>query len=115
MSKIDKSIDFVSINICVITISDTRNEENDKSGNLLQEKIINFGHNVKQKLIISDDLELIKNTIKDQANNKNIDAIITTGGTGLTGRDSTPEVILKLADKMIEGFGEFKPRTGKST
>ena len=107
MTNIDQNIKFIPINICLITISDTRSETNDKSGNLLQDRITNFGHSVEEKIIISDDINLIKKTITDQANNKNIDVIITTGGTGLTGRDSTPEAVMSLADKVIDGFGEL--------
>ena len=107
MTNIDQNINFTSINICLITVSDTRSEKNDKSGNLLHDRIINFGHHVAKKIIISDDINLIKKTIADQASNQNIDVIITTGGTGLTGRDSTPEAVMSLADKVIDGFGEL--------
>ena len=107
MNKIDNSIKFVSINIGLVTISDSRNEDNDKSGNLLKEKIKNFGHIVYKKIIIKDDLDLIKKTISDLTNDTKIDAIITTGGTGLTGRDSTPEAIIEMADKIIDGFCEL--------
>ena len=105
--NIDKSLKFVSINIGLITISDTRTLENDKSGNLLNERIINFGHKIEIRKIIKDDIEIIKNTISDLTKNKNIDAIITTGGTGLTGRDSTPEAVIVLSEKIIDGFGEL--------
>ena len=107
MSKIDTSLEFVPINICLITISDSRKEQDDKSGSLLKKRIINFGHKVCKKIIISDDIELIKKTINDLSKNPLIDAIITTGGTGLTGRDSTPEAIIELSDKIIDGFGEL--------
>ena len=107
MDNIDKSIKFIPINIGLITISDTRDENNDKAGNLLKEKISNLGHYVYKKIIIRDDLNIIKKTISDFASNPKIDAIITTGGTGLTGRDSTPEAILELSNKIIEGFGEL--------
>jgi molybdenum cofactor biosynthesis protein B len=107
MMNIDTSVKFITINIGVVTISDTRVEENDKSGNLLKDKINNFGHNVFKKLIIPDDFEIIKKTILELAQNPLIDAIITTGGTGLTGRDSTPEAVIALSDKIIDGFGEL--------
>ena len=103
----DLSASFVSINIGLITISDSRKEDNDKSGNILKERITNFGHKVYKKIIISDDLENIKNTLLTLSKDKMIDAIITTGGTGLTGRDSTPEAIMDLSDKLIDGFGEL--------
>ena len=104
---IDTSIKFVSINIAVVTISDTRNLNNDSSGDLLEERIINFGHKVFNRQIITDDVPLIKNTVLDWASNKLVDVIITTGGTGLTGRDSTPEAIKEIAEKTIDGFGEL--------
>ena len=103
----DLSASFVSINIGLITISDSRKEDNDKSGNILKERITNFGHKVYKKIIISDDVENIKNTLLTLSNDKMVDAIITTGGTGLTGRDSTPEAIMDLSDKLIDGFGEL--------
>ena len=107
MIKINKSIKFIPINIGIITISDSRTEEDDKSGNLLKERIDNFGHKVLKKIIISDDFKGIKKNITQLTQDPLIDVIITTGGTGLTGRDSTPEAILELSDKIIDGFGEL--------
>jgi molybdenum cofactor biosynthesis protein B len=107
MANIDTSIKFVSINIGLLTISDSRIENNDKSGNLLKERIEKFGHVVLKKTIIPDDIQQIKKTLTELSKNSSIDVIITTGGTGLTGRDSTPEVILALSDKIIDGFGEL--------
>jgi len=107
MINIDTSIEFIPINIGIVTISDTRNEGDDKSGYFLKERIKKFGHIISKKIIISDDIIKIKQTIQDLSNNPLIDAIITTGGTGLTGRDSTPEAIYSLSDKIIEGFGEL--------
>ena len=104
---IDNKIKFISINIVLITISDTRKEEDDKSGKILEKRIIGLGHNVSSKIIIKDNFSLIKKTILNFANKKSVDAIITTGGTGLTGRDSTPEALEKISDKIIEGFGEL--------
>ena len=107
MNNISNTIKFISINIGLITISDSRNQENDKSGNLLKKNIEDFGHLVLKKIIIPDDLEKIKKTIINLSLNPNIDSIITTGGTGLTGRDSTPEAIIEISDKIIDGFGEL--------
>jgi molybdenum cofactor biosynthesis protein B len=107
MTNIDTSIKFIAINIGIITISDSRVEENDKSGNLLKDRIENFGHIVLKKTIIPDEITQIKKTIIEMSTDPKIDAIITTGGTGLTGRDSTPEAILELAEKVINGFGEL--------
>ena len=105
--KIDHSIKFIPINIALITISDSRNAINDKSGNILKERIEKFGHIILKKIIIPDDILKIKDTITILSNNDEIDVIITTGGTGLTGRDSTPEAIIEISDKIIDGFGEL--------
>ena len=107
MTNIDTSVKFVSINIALLTISDSRSENEDESGNLLNERITNFGHTVKKRLIIKDDVALIKQTFLDLSNDPVIDVIISTGGTGLTGRDSTPEAVMAIADKTIDGFGEL--------
>ena len=107
MNKFDKNRKFIPVNICILTISDTRNEENDKSGKILLKKIKTAKHKVYDKKIIKDNLSQITGQIKKWVKNKNVDVIITTGGTGLTGRDSTPEAINKIADKIIEGFGEL--------
>ena len=107
MSTIDRSVKFQSINIALVTISDTRKEEDDKSGKILQNRITNFGHVVAKKLIISDNIGQIKKSLTDLSKDQLIDAIITTGGTGLTGRDSTPEAVIALSEKIIDGFGEL--------
>ena len=107
MTKIQNPSEFIAINIALITISDTRTIKNDKSGNLLQERIASIGHNLKERNIIQDDFEIIKQTLIDLSANPLIDAIISTGGTGLTGRDSTPEAVIELSDKVIDGFGEL--------
>tara|TARA_B100000029_G_scaffold358468_1_gene351304 strand:+ start:440 stop:967 length:528 start_codon:yes stop_codon:yes gene_type:complete len=104
---IDNTIKFVAINVVVITISDTRKEEEDKSGKFLEKRINDLGHNLLNKIIIKDDFLLIKKTILKFAKQKVVNVIITTGGTGLTGRDSTPEALQSVADKIIEGFGEL--------
>ena len=107
MSLIDKNKNFISINISILTISDTRSLKEDSSGKLLEEKIIKFGHKVINRQVVKDDIPIIKKTILNWSSNKLVDVIITTGGTGLTGRDSTPEAIKEIADKTIEGFGEL--------
>ena len=107
MTNIDASVKFVSINIALLTISDSRSENEDGSGDVLNERITNFGHAVKKRLIIKEDVELIKQTFRDLSNDPLIDVIISTGGTGLTGRDSTPEAVMEVADKTIDGFGEL--------
>jgi len=105
--SIDKSIEFVSINIALITISDTRTAENDTSGNLLEERITSTGHKISSRKIIKDDFQQIKNALDNLSKQEEIDCIITTGGTGLTGRDTTTEVVREMANKVIEGFGEL--------
>ena len=107
MSPIDEKRKFVPVNIAILTISDSRILEEDTSGNFLVQNITDLGHLIYDRQIIKDEISLIKKTILSWANNHNIDAIITTGGTGLTGRDSTPEAINEIADKIIEGFGEL--------
>ena len=107
MNKIYKSKKFLSINIGLITISDTRTLKDDKSGDLLNNRINKFGHKVLKRTIVKDEVNQIKKVIVNYTKNKLIDVIITTGGTGLTGRDSTPEAVELIADKIILGFGEL--------
>ena len=104
---IDNKIDFLPINISILTISDSRTIQNDKSGDLLKERVIISGHNLINRNIVKDDFEEITKCVHNLTNQKNIDVIITTGGTGLTGRDITPEVMKALFDKSIDGFGEM--------
>ena len=104
---IDNSLEFVPINIAIITISDTRTKENDTSGDTLEKRITKAGHQMIKRIIIPDDINKIKDTIEKLSSEKEIDCIITTGGTGLTGRDTTPEAIKDLASKHIDGFGEL--------
>ena len=104
---IDNSLDFIPINIAIITISDTRTKENDTSGDTLEGRITKAGHQMIKRIIIPDDINKIKDTIEKLSSEKDIDCIITTGGTGLTGRDTTPEAIKDLASKHIDGFGEL--------
>ena len=104
---IDNSLDFVPINIAIITISDTRTKENDTSGDTLEKRITKAGHQMIKRIIIPDDINKIKDTLEKLSSKKEIDCIITTGGTGLTGRDTTPEAIKEIASKHIDGFGEL--------
>jgi molybdenum cofactor biosynthesis protein B, proteobacterial len=105
--KIDNSIDFVAINIAVITISDSRTIDNDTSGDTLEKRIIESGHHMIKRTIIPDDVNKIKDTLESMSQEKEVDCIITTGGTGLTGRDTTPEAVKEIANKHIDGFGEL--------
>ena len=99
--------DFIPINIAVVTISDSRELKNDKSGDTLVNRITQFGHKVTVRKIVKDDFDNISDLFVNLLKNKNIDVIISTGGTGLTGRDITPEVMETLFEKTIDGFGEM--------
>ena len=94
------------VNIALLTVTDTRTLKTDKSGNILVKKIGNAKHNLVDRKICKDSKKEIKKILKDWIKKKKIDAIITTGGTGLTGRDITPEALEEIADKHIPGFGE---------
>ena len=96
----------MKVNIALLTVTDTRTLENDKSGAILVKKIEEAKHNLIDRKICKDDKEDIIKILKEWINKENIDVIITTGGTGLTGRDITPEAIDEIADKHIAGFGE---------
>ena len=95
------------VNIALLTVTDTRTFETDKSGSILKEKIIKANHNLIDRKICKDNKNEIKSILKEWLSVKKIDVIITTGGTGLTGRDITPEAIEEIADKKIPGFGEM--------
>ena len=97
----------MKVNIALLTVTDTRTLKNDKLGAILVDKISEANHNLVDRKICKDNKKDIKKIIKDWLKNKNIDVIITTGGTGLTGRDITPEAIKDLASKEIPGFGEL--------
>ena len=97
----------MSVNIALLTVTDTRTLENDRSGNILAEKINKAKHNLVERKICKDNKEDIKIILKEWTHKKDLDVIITTGGTGLTGRDITPEALDEIADKHIPGFGEI--------
>ena len=97
----------MKVNIALLTVTDTRTFENDKSGAILVKKIEEAKHNLIDRKICKDDKEDIIKILKEWINQENIDVIITTGGTGLTGRDITPEAVEEIADKHIAGFGEI--------
>ena len=107
MPEIDQSRAFVPINIAILTVSDTRTVESDKSGDLLNERIEGYGHRVVARSIVKDEIELIQMEVKQWIESPNIDVVISTGGTGLTGRDVTPEAFKGIFEKEIEGFGEL--------
>ncbi len=95
------------VNIALLTVTDTRTLKTDKSGNILVKKINKAGHNLVEREICKDSKKDIKKILKIWIKIKKIDVIITTGGTGLTGRDITPEAVDDIADKKIPGFGEI--------
>jgi molybdenum cofactor biosynthesis protein B len=96
---------FITIGIAVVTVSDTRSMEEDKSGATLAERIQTAGHKLAARLIVKDEVRQIRSAIRKLVKRKDVDAVITTGGTGLTGRDVTIEAVAPLFDKEIEGFG----------
>ena len=102
--QLEKAPEFFPINISVLIVSDSRTKDTDISGNLLINKIKESGHNLNNYEILKDNKELIETKILEWSNNKNTSVIITSGGTGLTGRDVTPEAIENLFDKKIDGF-----------
>ena len=97
----------MQVNIALLTVTDTRTIETDKSGSILVKKITEEKHKLFDRKIVKDDKNEIKKILSDWLKVKDIDVIITTGGTGLTGRDITPEAIKELTDKEIPGFGEL--------
>ncbi len=98
---------FVPLNIAVLTLSDSRTEETDKSGLILKERALEAGHRVVEKAIVPDDVYQMRAVVSRWIADDDVHIIISTGGTGITGRDSTPEALQPLFDKSIEGFGEL--------
>ncbi len=96
----------MKVNIALLTVTDTRTIDNDKSGGILVKKINESNHNLSDRKICKDNKNDIVMILKEWLKSKEIDVIITTGGTGLTGRDITPEALEEIADKHIPGFGE---------
>lgn len=107
MAGIDESREFIAVNIAVLTVSDTRTLETDTSGAILEARIIAAGHTVAVRAIEKDDADLVELLLRRWMADAAIDVIITTGGTGITGRDVTPEAFDRVLDKKIEGFGEL--------
>jgi molybdenum cofactor biosynthesis protein B len=99
--------ELIPVNIAVLTVSDSRTEENDTSGKLLVERLTEAGHQLAERCIVADDIYKLREVISRWIAADDINAIITTGGTGMTGRDSTPEAVRPLLDKEIEGIGEL--------
>lgn len=98
---------FKPLNIAVLTVSDTRNEATDKSGATLVERLRTAGHTLAEKAIVRDDIYAIRAVVSRWIADAAVEVVITTGGTGITGRDGTPEAVAVLLDKEIAGFGEL--------
>jgi molybdopterin adenylyltransferase len=98
---------FIPLNIAVLTVSDTRTEENDTSGKVLVERLTAVGHHCADKVIVPDNIYKIRAVVSNWIVDSEIQVIITTGGTGVTGKDGTPEAIQPLLDKQLDGFGEL--------
>ena len=105
--RIDTSITFQPVNIAVMTVSDTRRSEDDRSGDVLASRISEDGHVLAARTIVTDDQPKIIALLAEWIDDPVIDVVVATGGTGLTGRDVTPEAFRAVFDKEIEGFGEL--------
>ena len=106
MSSNPNEREFKPLNIAVMTVSDTRTEETDKSGNTLAKLLTEAGHTLGDKQIVPDNIYRIRAVVSQWIADESVNAVITTGGTGITGRDTTPEAVAALFDKQIDGFGE---------
>jgi len=104
MADLDETRQFVPLKIAVLTVSDTRDTTEDKSGATLVERIRNAGHVVAERALVKDDINAIRQRVKAWIADKFIDVVITTGGTGFTGRDVTPEAVEPLFEKRMDGF-----------
>ena len=106
-SLLMKQQNFLPLRISVLVVSDTRTEETDTSGKIFAERLTEEGHSLAEKCIVPDDIYQIRAVLSRWIVDPAVDIILTTGGTGLTGRDGTPEAVIPLFDKVIEGFGEM--------
>lgn len=104
---IDETLPFLPVNIAVLTVSDTRDMATDRSGQTLQDRIEASGHHCVAREIVKDEADLIAALLRHWIADPAIDCVITTGGTGITGRDVTPEAFKRVLEKEIEGFGEL--------
>jgi molybdenum cofactor biosynthesis protein B len=107
MARLDETRPFIAVNIAVLTVSDTRTLETDTSGQTLADRITAAGHTVAARAIEKDDAAAIEILLRGWISDATIDVVITTGGTGITGRDVTPEAFDRVLEKRIEGFGEL--------
>ena len=104
---IDPTLTFRPVRIAVLTVSDTRVPADDRSGDTLVTRLTEAGHILADRAIVRDDVDLIVGRLHSWIDDPSVDCVITTGGTGVTGRDVTPEAIARIADKTIDGFGEL--------
>ncbi len=107
MGHSKKDVAFRAINIAILTVSDSRTAATDTSGDVLQQGVEAAGHNVAQRAIVIDDIYKLRASVSPWIADQDIHAILITGGTGFTARDSTPEAMLPLFDKEITGYGEL--------
>ena len=107
MAKISGNREFLPINIAVLTVSDSRTLDDDRSGDMLADRLDGAGHILAAREIVKDDIDVIAAKLTEFIENPGIDVVITTGGTGVTGRDVTPEAFAKVWEKEIFGFGEL--------
>ena len=107
MARIDETRRFIAVSIAVLTVSDTRTAADDTSGDALAQRIAAAGHHVAARAILRDDADVIVGQLRAWIDDPAIDVVITTGGTGPTGRDVTPEAFERVLEKRIEGFGEL--------
>ena len=105
--KIEGDRDFLPVNIAILTVSDTRTEADDKSGNTLIERLRDAGHELAARAIVRDQADDIATQLQTWIDDPEIDVVVSTGGTGVTGRDVTPEAVLRVAEKEVPGFGEL--------
>ena len=120
MPGIDQSLGFVPLNIAVLTVSDTRELANDKSGDTLVERLTKAGHRLAARAIVQDDVDGIRAQVKSWIADPGVDVVISTGGTGFTGRDVTPEAVEPLFERRMDGFSTIFhqisfPKIGVST
>ncbi|CDX45897.1 molybdenum cofactor biosynthesis protein B [Mesorhizobium sp. M2C.T.Ca.TU.002.02.1.1] len=106
MAKLDENRPFIPVRIAVLTVSDTRSLADDKSGQTLADRIAQAGHTLAARDIVTDDRDKIRDKVLGWSKDENIDVVITTGGTGFTGRDVTPEALEPIFEKRMDGFSE---------
>lgn len=99
-----KTREFIPVSIAVLTVSDTRSLEDDRSGDVLEQRLSDAGHRLAHRAIVTDDVAAIQGKVKSWVRDAGVDVVITTGGTGFTGRDVTPDALMPLFDKVMDGF-----------